>query len=222
MTEISRKTVAQANMQVHKILANTYDEEQPHYRSENKVAVTSRLARLATEAGDQTLVDFGCGTGFIIQLAVPYFYTIYGVDITRDMLQKIDLSSEKVKLLEANTESVPLISDTANVITANSFLHHLYNIQPTIAEAYRLLKPGGVFYSEEYPNAFFWESLIITRSNGVSRNCFGDVQRELSATLETHMIFESTLGLDARIVQLAENPNMILGGMRVNDLERLL
>ena len=62
--------MVQANIQVHKALANTYDAEQPHYRPENKVAVSSRLARLASMAGIQTLIDFGCGTGFIIHLAV--------------------------------------------------------------------------------------------------------------------------------------------------------
>ena len=80
-------------------------------------------------------------------------------------MSRVDLSSGKVKLLEANTESVPLRDGTANVITANSFLHHLYDIQQTIAEAYRLLKPGGVFYSEEDPNLAF-ASLML--NSGIS------------------------------------------------------
>jgi ubiquinone/menaquinone biosynthesis C-methylase UbiE len=219
--ESAKDVVLKANITMHTALANTYDAEQPHYRSENKAAVSAVLDRLARAAGNQILVDFGCGTGFIISLAESYFQSIYGVDVTPAMMSMVDLTSGKVKLLQANTESVPLEAGAANVVTANSFLHHLYDIQPTIREAYRLLKPGGVFYSEEDPNLFFWESLkqlAASRETNAGRYSYV-VERELAAVTETQTVIEAAKGVDANVVQLAEYQKMVRGGMQAEALK---
>lgn len=217
----SREDVLKANIDFHAVLADTYEAEQPHYRPENKALVSAHLASLADSAGSDVLIDFGCGSGFIIDLAVPYFQTIFGVDVTPEMLSKVDLSSGKVKLIKANTESVPLADNIANVITANSFLHHLWDIRPTVAEAYRLLKAGGVFYSEEDPNAYFWEAI---KSLGAlderQKNSLSDLlSRELSAVFATHTEIASTKGIDSKTVQMAEYQKMMLGGMRAEEVE---
>ena len=89
----NRDEVLRANIDFHTALADTYDMEQPHYCPENKALVSADLARLADRAGSQLLIDFGCGTGFVIHLAIPYFDSIIGVDITPAMMSKVDLCS---------------------------------------------------------------------------------------------------------------------------------
>lgn len=214
--------VLQANIDFHTVLADTYNTEQPHFREENKVLVSNQLARLAGLAGSELLIDLGCGTGFIIELAEPYYHSIIGIDITPAMISQVDLSSRKVNILQANTESIPLNDNIANVITANSFLHHLYNIRPTAAEAYRLLKAGGVFYSEEDPNSYFWDSIkgleVVDKEK---KNYSEMVDRERTAVLESHGKIEAAKRISARVVQMAEYQKMIRGGMCAEEMEKM-
>lgn len=218
-----KNAVVDANVAFHTALAETYDNEQPHFRPENKAMVSVRLAKLAKLAGNEVLIDFGCGTGFVIGLALPYFQKVIGVDITPAMMSKVDVSSGKVELIETNTESVPLANNTANVITANSFLHHLWDIRPTVAEASRLLKDGGVFYSEEDPNAYFWAALKrIGGFDETGQASYSDIlKRELSAVLETHTTIASVRDVDARVVQMAEYQKMMRGGMNTKEVETI-
>lgn len=218
----NRDDVLKANIDFHTALADTYSTEQPHFRPENKVLVSKQLARLADLAGSQLLIDFGCGTGFIIDLAVPYFHSIIGVDVTPAMISQVDLSRGKVKLLQANTESIPLDDNIANVTTANGFLHHLYDIRATVAEAYRLLKEGGVFYSEEDPNNYFWEAIKRLDIADEVKNSHSDIlNRELAAVVQTHGKIEAAKGIDAKVVQMAEYQKMIRGGMRAEEVETI-
>lgn len=215
--------VLKANIDLHTALASTYETDQPHYLPENKALVSARLARFASTSGNDVLIDLGCGTGFIIDLALPYYKTIFGIDITPAMLSKVNLSLEKVKLFQFNTESIPLDGNIANAVTANSFLHHLYDIRPTIAEAYRLLKNGGVFYSEEDPNAYFWESMkSLSECSDEVKNSYSDIlNRELSNTLKAHKKIEVLKGVDAQVVQMAEYQKMVKGGMRPEEIEAI-
>ena len=153
---------------------------------------------------------------------MPSFDSIIGVDVTPAMISKVDLSSGKVKLQQANTESVPLDDNIANVITANSFLHHLYDIRPTVAEAYRLLRERGVFYSEEDPNVLFWESVKDLSVADEVKKAYSDiVSRELSVILETHSEIEGAKGVDAKVVQMAEYQKMMRGGMNAGEVKAI-
>ena len=215
--------VLKAKIDLHTVLASTYETDQPHYLPENKASVSARLACCASTSGNNVLIDLGCGTGFIINLALPLYNVIFGADITPAMLSKVDVSSEKVTLLQTSTENIPLNDNIANTITANSFLHHLYDIRPTIAEAYRLLKNGGVFCSEEDPNAYFWESMkSLSECSGGVKHSYSDIlSRELSSTLKVDKEIETLKGVDAQVVQIAEYQKMIKGGMRSEKIEAI-
>jgi ubiquinone/menaquinone biosynthesis C-methylase UbiE len=215
--ELGPKDVVNANIAFHNALADTYDEEQPHFRPENKALVLERLKYYAKNVGNQMLLDLGCGTGFIIHLAAPLYESIYGVDVTAAMLARVDTSSGKVKLFETNSETIPLDSGVADVVTANSFLHHLYDIRPTLSEAFRILKKGGVFYSEEDPNFHFWQALRELPASGSSI-----LQREIESVQKTDEIVEGTKGVDVETVRMAEYQKMVLGGIRPEKLRELL
>jgi ubiquinone/menaquinone biosynthesis C-methylase UbiE len=132
------------------------------------------------------------------------------------MLSKVDTSSGKVKLFETNTERVPLDSGIADVVTANSFLHHLYDIRPTLSEAFRVLRKGGVFYSEEDPNFHFWQALKDLPASGSSM-----LQREIEAVQKTDEMVEGTKGVDVETVRVAEYQKMVLGGIQPEKLRDL-
>jgi ubiquinone/menaquinone biosynthesis C-methylase UbiE len=213
-----RETVLDANITFHTSLSKTYNE-QPHYRPENRNRLTKRIKELAGICGNNTCIDLGCGTGFMIDLALPFFSRIYGIDITPAMMSQVDRSSGKVQLIEANTESVPLKECIANMITSNSFLHHLWDIKPTIHEAYRLLRSGGVFFSEEDPNILFWQGFKNLGGDILSDTSSDYITGEMASVMETHNSLGEKMDMDPDTIKLAEYQKMVKGGMDASKIK---
>src|SRR5262245_28180261 len=88
--------VIQANITVHSKLASVYSTTEPHFRPENQAVVDSVLKRLVAETSARSLLDLGCGTGFMINLAKHRVSRVVGVDVTRAMLDQVDTSGPAV------------------------------------------------------------------------------------------------------------------------------
>lgn len=163
----SREEVEQANIELSKQLADKYNETEPHYKPENKGVVRDKLSQLKEQTQGKELLDMGCGTGFIIDIAKEFFEDINGVDISQEMLDKVNIEHKRgrVRLFKESTEASGFSFDYFDIVTAYSLLHHLHNIEPTIKEAYRVLKPGGIFWSALDPNYYFREALHSTYPN---------------------------------------------------------
>lgn len=149
--------ILEANIRYHSILVDSYDVEQPHFKPENIQRETETIRQLASSAGNDALLDMGCGTGFVINIAKKFFKRLCGVDITQKMLDKIDTSSGNIELCLQNSAQITFPDNSFNVVTAYGFLHHLPSLEPTFREAYRLLKKAGIFYSNQDPNYYYWE-----------------------------------------------------------------
>jgi ubiquinone/menaquinone biosynthesis C-methylase UbiE len=149
--------VRDANIAVHSKMAATYNEREPHFRPENREQVRRILQGLRKEFGG-TLLDIGCGTGFIVGLASELFDVIEGVDITTAMLARVP-KAPNVHVQEADASHVPFGPATFDLVTAYSFFHHLQDMRPVAAEAFRVLRPGGGLYIDLEPNRHFWTTI---------------------------------------------------------------
>lgn len=163
-----KKAIEQSNIVYHTQLSKNYDKTQPHFNRENVIQVQSRLKEYSRLTGGKRLMDLGCGTGFILEIAKPYFKELYGIDITPSMLKIAEdkfknVKGKTMKVILANSDKVPFGDKHFDVVTANGFLHHLPNLYPTFKEAYRILKNGGVFYGDQDPNYYFWQSMYSIR-----------------------------------------------------------
>lgn len=94
-------------------------------------------------SGIQAL-ELGCGTGLFTELFAKSEAYITAVDISEELLaqaEKRNLPKNRVKFVCERFEEF----DSAGVFDAvvgSSVLHHL-DIEPTLTNIYRLLKPGG-------------------------------------------------------------------------------
>jgi ubiquinone/menaquinone biosynthesis C-methylase UbiE len=149
-----------ANILVHTRMAADYERAEPHFRPENQARVRQVLEELRQRCGGGRMLDLGCGTGFLIRLALDLFDEIHGVDVTPAMLQRVDTSSGKVVLHQAAAENVPLPDASFDLVTSYSFLHHLEDHRRVLHEAQRLLRPGGLFYADLEPNKLFWDAMV--------------------------------------------------------------
>jgi SAM-dependent methyltransferase len=164
----------------------------------------------------QRLLDLGCGTGFMIQIAKKLVAEIDGVDATASMLAVVDRSGPaQIRLFEGDTGSYPIEQGRYDVVTAYSFLHHLYDIRPTLATARRALRPGGVFYSDLDPNFYFWDAI-----KGLDPAAEYDpiVSREIGAVTAKDEEIAEKFGVSKDVFNQAEYGKAITGGFKEKDL----
>jgi len=166
---VTKKQVEKANLKFFKAKAKSYNKEEPSYRPENIARVKNILRGLSKNKNDN-LLDIGCGTGFILDLAHPFFKKLYGIDLSAEMLKHVNLKNKKIKVFEGSTEKIPFEKNYFDVCTAYGFLHHLYDIKSTLKEAYRCLKKNGILYTDQDPNYYFWENASQFKSKTVKNN----------------------------------------------------
>tara|TARA_R110000851_G_scaffold73980_2_gene163321 strand:- start:86148 stop:87002 length:855 start_codon:yes stop_codon:yes gene_type:complete len=203
----SQEDTIKANIYVHASLANAGEyNKSPHFRPENQEKVRNILLRLTATCREKNkAIDFGCGTGFIIHLMYDLFGEVHGVDITRDMMKQVDLSSGNVTLHESMAESTPFASDTFDFATAYSFMDHLVDYRAFLQEAYRVLKKGGVFYSDLNPNRDFIMAIAgAEKLTGGVVPITPIVHREIQGALHNGKHYEEHYGMSAELLEKAE------------------
>jgi 2-polyprenyl-6-hydroxyphenyl methylase/3-demethylubiquinone-9 3-methyltransferase len=95
----------------------------------------------ATRPG-AVLVDLGCGGGMLAQYVKPLGYAHVGVDLVNVSLQTA--RDHDVLPVRADVHAVPLADGCADVVSAGEILEHVADPSTVVAEACRLLRPGGL------------------------------------------------------------------------------
>jgi 2-polyprenyl-6-hydroxyphenyl methylase/3-demethylubiquinone-9 3-methyltransferase len=94
----------------------------------------------AARAG-AVLVDLGCGAGLLAPHVSALGYRLIGVDLVPTSLR---LAGEHGILpVQGDVGAVPLAYGCADVVAAGEILEHVPNPSIVVAEACRLLRPGG-------------------------------------------------------------------------------
>ena len=210
--------VVKANVAVHTLMADGYNTNEPHFRPENQAKVRRNIEQLKRTTNGNRLLDIGCGTGFIINLAKDLFDEIHGVDITQAMLNKIDTSAGNITLHNTVAEKLPFEDGYFDVVTAYSFIHHLEDSRPVLAEVKRVLKPEGIFYVDLEPNKLFWEKMVDLEQSNLA-NLSDIVIKEIDSVLHTDERVEQEFGLEKGIFSKAEYIKSILGGINASEFE---
>ena len=125
-----------------------------------KLAVWTELLAALPFAGDERVVDLGCGRGAVLVRAarcVPRGRAV-GVDIWRRVDQtgnnadatRRNLALEDVidraRLCTGDMRSLPLVGDAADVVVSSLAIHNIPDPagrRHAIEEAYRVVRPGG-------------------------------------------------------------------------------
>jgi SAM-dependent methyltransferase len=212
--------VIEANIALHSKMSDDYSTCEPHFRAENIANVEGKLKPVFEQTQAKKLLDLGCGTGFVINIAKKYVNEIHGVDVTQAMMDKVDKSGNaRIELFNHDTGSFPAAEGAYDVVTAYSFLHHLYDVLPTLKTAYKALRNAGIFYADLDPNYYFWEGV-----NKLDRKGSYDeiVKREIEMVTYKDEDIEKNFGVDKDIFNAAEYGKNIKGGFRAEELEGAL
>ena len=98
----------------------------------------------------EALLDIGTGTGRLLEVLAPRTRRALGVDASRDMLAlaRARLSerglAESCTVRQADMYRLPLADRSFDAITLQMVLHYAEDPAAALAEAARVLRPGGV------------------------------------------------------------------------------
>ncbi len=94
-----------------------------------------------------TLVDIGTGTGRMIELFGPRSAEAIGIDRSSEMLRlarvKLESAGVRSSLRQGDMYALPLADDVADSVIIHQVLHYAHAPADAIAEAARVLAPGG-------------------------------------------------------------------------------
>jgi ubiquinone/menaquinone biosynthesis C-methylase UbiE len=209
-----------ANIDVHSKMAKDYSTSEPHFRPENIQKVTGILQDFVKDRDKGRALDLGCGTGFMINILKNLYKEIDGVDITQAMLDQVNKSGKAaIRLHCHDTGSYKAEPAAADLVTIYSFIHHLYDVKPTLKTAFNALHKNGQLFIGLEPNYYFWEAIRETKSH--TRKVDEIVAREIRALDEDETV-AAKLGIATEVLEKAEYSKSIKGGFKEEDLTEAL
>lgn len=112
-----------------------------------ELVVKTVAERLGPPAGDQEVLDLGCGTGLCGPLIAPYKANLVGIDLSNGMLERAEKlkcydslrAAELQQFLQRHTP------DSVDVILCVDTLVYIGALERTLGGVAKTLKPGGIF-----------------------------------------------------------------------------
>ena len=120
--------------------------EQDNSRVENVQTIASSILSRIDLKPDMDIMDFGSGTGLLLEQIAPYVRSITAVDISKSMNEQLN---KKRAELDCELEIIEMDLTTSNLdrkfdgIISSMTLHHVDDLKAMFDKLYSMLKPGG-------------------------------------------------------------------------------
>jgi ubiquinone/menaquinone biosynthesis C-methylase UbiE len=106
----------------------------------------SKLSKVRAPQEGDTLLDIGCGTGALTAALGRHGINATGIDVVPEFVNIARELHPSSVFLVAEAEKLPFASGSFTFVTLASVLEHVRDWRLTLAEAARVLAPGGVLY----------------------------------------------------------------------------
>lgn len=103
------------------------------------------LLDAAEVAPGMSVLDVGCGPGYVSAAVADRGALPIGMDFSREMVGIAKRMSPQIEFREGDAQKLPFADASFDRVLANFALLHLANPERACAEACRVLKPGGRF-----------------------------------------------------------------------------
>ena len=130
-----------------------------YYENEDKLSChwdrlsAAALPEMAGPGAAGMVLDLGCGTGSAGAAFRRAGNTVVGADLSPQCVQ---VASQRLDaVVRCHSSHLPFRDGSFDVVVARGALHHLQRADLAVAEAWRVLRPGGVFLALD-PREFRW------------------------------------------------------------------
>ena len=117
-----------------------------YYSREGKISCRDIAAKLR-DVPYEALLDVGCGTGFLIDLLAKQNPARYaGLDLSPKMIRVAEGKQiEGAEFVIGSADKLPFPDCSFDIVTCSQSFHHYPYPERAMAEALRVLKPGGLY-----------------------------------------------------------------------------
>jgi SAM-dependent methyltransferase len=145
LDEISASRAASAQAYFSSVADNWDAIRTLHYPNE---AIEQALLEIAGPGPFRRVVDFGTGTGRMLTLFAPLAAEAEGIDLSHHMLTVARANLERdgspvARVRQGDVTAVPFEDASADLVIIHQVLHYVDAPNRVIAEAGRILQPGG-------------------------------------------------------------------------------
>jgi 2-polyprenyl-3-methyl-5-hydroxy-6-metoxy-1,4-benzoquinol methylase len=110
---------------------------------------------LTKKPQDTKILDFGCGSGLVIEEFQKRGFNCYGIDVSADAI-RFGVSKGIKNLSIIDSDKINFPDGTFDAVFALDVLEHIENEVPVLKEIERVLKPGGLFIVQVPAYMFLW------------------------------------------------------------------
>jgi ubiquinone/menaquinone biosynthesis C-methylase UbiE len=122
-------------------------ERDRHVNADREVRrLFTKFSRVRAPRTGDTLLDIGCGTGAVTSAFWRHGIQATGIDVVPDFVRIAREMHPSTAFEVGEAESLPFPSESFTYVTLSSVLEHVRDWRLTLAEAARVLAPGGVLY----------------------------------------------------------------------------
>ena len=122
-------------------IANEYNQRYPSTQQWERGQALLQLARRQKAA---SILEVGSGTGYWLNLLSQITPSVFGMDFSLGMLRQSKALTAPLKLTRATAVRLPYRNESLDMIYCVDAIHHFGDHHAFVAEAFRVLKPGGV------------------------------------------------------------------------------
>lgn len=149
-----KERVKNANRAFYDIVGPSYERLDRRRTTGLRGYLYRKLGLISEQCGGGSILDLGCGSGFVSNIARGLFAERYAVDISPKILESIN--DEGLIKINSDADSIPVNPESIDCVVTFAMLHHCFEYKPMFSEIYRIMRKGGIYYSDHDMDSVFF------------------------------------------------------------------
>jgi len=200
--------VVEANKFLYDNIVNVYETIDRRRSDKLFKWIDTKMEIMSKQTTGESILDFGCGTGVIIKSAKKYFKKVYGADVSPKMVDYVKQFCDDAYISDG--QHLPFKDESLDAVVCFAVLHHIYDCTSLFNEIHRVLKKGGILYTDHDIDINFVKKfkMFLKIHRGITKpyknylNFFKLKAEEVKNIYELSEIHSDGIDSDKTIIQL--------------------